>query len=123
MGVTEGAAVPLVWVDDPMILDPGGLAAHRLRGAQCAVWSTAMRDPWRIAFARARAIELRMYVIVMENSVRAFAVDPDGATVCGTFGRYDIASFTFDPARTLQTLVAPGTDVIRGLERARTHAP
>jgi len=121
--VTEPAALPLVMVDDAMMSDPGGLAAHRLRGAQCAAWTTTMREPWRTAFARARAVELRMYVLVIEPSVRAFAVDPDGATACGTFGAYEIASFAFDPARTRQTLVAPGTDVIRGLERARTHAP
>lgn len=121
--VTEPAALPLVIADDAMMVDPGGLAAHRLRGAQCAVWTTTMRDPWRTAFARARAVELRMYVLVIEPAVRAFAVDPDGAAVCGTFAAYEIASFTFDPAKTRQTLVAPGTDVIRGLERARTHAP
>ena len=74
-------------------------------------------------FSRVRAIELRMYVIVLDTqSGRAYAVDPDGAIVCGTYADYRVASFTFDPARTRQTLVAPGTDVLNGLERAHAHA-
>ena len=121
--VTEGAAVPLVVCDDATMFDPAGLAHHRLRGAQCALWTTQTQDPWRTAFARARALELRMYVIAIERDRRAIAIDPDGAILCGTFDGYEIAGFTLDPARTRQTLVAPGTDVIQGLERARTHAP
>ncbi|HEV3154972.1 MAG TPA: carbon-nitrogen hydrolase family protein [Candidatus Baltobacteraceae bacterium] len=114
--------VPLVFVDDRIVLDPRGLAAYRLNGVDLAVWKSAVELPWLVAFARARALELRMYVIAIQPRGRAFAVDPDGAVVCGTFGGYRIASFTYDPARARQTLVAPGTDVRAGLERAHSHA-
>jgi hypothetical protein len=64
-----------------------------------------------------------MYVVVIDTArARAYAVDPDGVVICGTYGDYEIASFAFDPARTRQTTVAPGTDVLAGLERAQTHA-
>ncbi|MFN2449497.1 MAG: carbon-nitrogen hydrolase family protein [Candidatus Baltobacteraceae bacterium] len=108
---------------DDVVLDPGGLAALRLRGATFAVWATAIDPAWQVRFARARALELRMYLAVIdEGRRRAFAVDPDGAVLCGTFGSYDMAAFAFDPARAQQTLVAPGTDVLAGLARAAAHA-
>jgi len=110
-------------VDDDAVFDPGGLAAYRLAGVDLVAWTTQSDDGWQIAFARARAIELRMYVVVFDAKAgRAYAVDPDGQIVCGTYGDYKVASFTFDPARTSQTLVAPGTDVLAGLERAHAHA-
>lgn len=113
---------PVLFVGDEIVLDPGGLAAHRLAGVDLAVWNTAIDLEWQAAFARARALELRMYVIVMDARGRAFSVDPDGSVTCGTFGDYEIAAFTYDPARSAQTVVAPGTDVRAGLERARNHA-
>jgi predicted amidohydrolase len=117
------AAKRAVCVSDDAVFDPGGLAAYRLAGADVAAWATQTSDEWQLAFARARAIELRMYVIVFDlKAARAYAVDPDGQVVCGTYGDYKIASFTYDPARTAQTLVAPGTDVLAGLERAHAHA-
>ena len=117
------AAKRAVCVSDDVVFDPGGLAAYRLAGADLAEWATQDSDEWQLAFARARAIELRMYVIVFDRKdMRAYAVDPDGQIVCGTFDNYKVASFTFDPARASQTLVAPGTDVLAGLERAHAHA-
>jgi len=108
---------------DDFVHDPGGLAAYRLAGADIAIWLTAKDDGWQVSFARARAVELRIYVIVLDTKTkRAYAVDPDGAIVCGTYDGYEIASFTYDPARTRQTLVAPGTDVREGLERAHADA-
>ncbi|HKU66397.1 MAG TPA: carbon-nitrogen hydrolase family protein, partial [Candidatus Baltobacteraceae bacterium] len=111
-------------VTDGMVLDPGVLAEMRVSGdLQLAVWRTSYDPSWQVTFARARALELRMYVIVIDTAHdRAYAVDPDGAVVCGTFGEYRVASFTFDPAKTRQTAVAPGTDVLQGLQRARSHA-
>jgi predicted amidohydrolase len=110
-------------IPDSVVLDPGGLADMRLAGAQLIVWKTSYDPAWQVTFARARALELRMYVVVIDTSRnRAYAVDPDGVVICGTYGDYEIASFAFDPARTRQTTVAPGTDVLAGLERARTHA-
>lgn len=121
---TAPSALPqAVCVSDQVVHDPGGVAAYRLAGFELAIWLTQSEDPWQVPFARARALELRMYVVVLDTrSKRAYAVDPDGALVCGTYGDYRIASFTFEPARTRQTLVAPGTDVLQGLERAHAHA-
>jgi hypothetical protein len=47
---------------------------------------------------------------------RAFAVDPDGVVVCGTFGDYRIASFDLDGRKTELTAVAPHTDVVEGFD-------
>ena len=109
--------------DDSVVFDPAALAALRRRGMDFAVWRTSYEPEWQERFARARALELRMYIVVIdEERNRAYAVDPDGAIVCGTYDGYEIASFTYDPLRTQQTLVAPGTDVRAGLERAALHA-
>jgi predicted amidohydrolase len=119
----ETAAARAACVGDGTVFDPGGLAAYRLAGVDLVAWTTQRDDGWQISFARARAIELRMYVVVFDAKAgRAYAVDPDGQIVCGTFDDYRVASFTFDPVRTSQTLVAPGTDVLAGLERAHAHA-
>ena len=110
-------------LSDEVVLDPRGLADLRLRGTTFAVWQTQIDPQWQVTFARARALELRMYIAVIDSSRgRAFAADPDGAVVCGTFDGYEIASFTFDPARAQMTIVAPGTDVLEGLAHASQHA-
>lgn len=110
-------------VEDDLVLDPGGLAELRRSGTTLAVWRTSYEPSWQVNIARARALELRIYLVVIDTArARAYAVDPDGTVVCGTYGDYEIAGFTFDPARTRQTTVAPGTDVLAGLERAQTHA-
>jgi hypothetical protein len=71
-----------------------------------------------VPLARGRAVELRIYVVAIDERVRrAFAVDPDGAIVAGTFEDYRVAGFGLDPARTQQTLVAPATDIADGLDR------
>lgn len=110
-------------VGDDIVLDPAGLTALRLSGRALAIWKTSYDPDWQVTFARARALELRMYVIVIDpRRERAYAVDPDGTVICGTFGEYEIASFAFDPAKTQQTALAPGTDVLEGLARAQVHA-
>ena len=111
-------------LNDEEVLHPGGLVEPRLRGQDFAVWRTSYDPQWQVTFARARSLELRMYLVVIDSERnRAFAVDPDGAVICGTFDGFEIASFSYDPARTAQTMVAPGTDVRLGLERAAEHAP
>ncbi|MBV9277401.1 MAG: carbon-nitrogen hydrolase family protein [Candidatus Eremiobacteraeota bacterium] len=106
-------------VTDDTVSDPGGLVPYRLAGYQLLVWRTSFDDkPWRRTLARARALELRLFIIVIAKDGTAFAVDPDGAVVCGTFGKLRVASFLFSPLRTAQTAVAPDTDIIEGLERA-----
>jgi predicted amidohydrolase len=97
------------------LLDPGWLIPHRIAGARCAVVETSVAHPWFERVVRARALELRMYVIAIVRDERAFCVDPDGAVVAGTFDGYRLASVALDPRRTEATLVAPGTDVAEGL--------
>lgn len=111
-------------VKDELVFDPGYLAHVRhTRGADFAIWRTSYDPEWQERFARTRALELRMYVVVIDEARnRAYAVDPDGVIICGTYDGYEVASFTYDPARTAQTMVAPGTDVRAGLERAALHA-
>lgn len=106
-------------LDDSAILDPRALVASRLQGCTLAIWRTQMDPDWQVTFARARALELRMYLIVIDTErLRAYALDPDGNVLCGTFGDYRIATFSYDPGRAHATAVAPGTDVIDGLRRA-----
>lgn len=110
-------------VDDDLFLDPAGLVPSRVAGCTLAVWRTAFDPQWQVTFARARALELRMYVVVIDTArARAYAVDPDGSILCGTFQGFEIAGFAYDPQRARQTAVAPGTDVLQGLERAAQHS-
>lgn len=111
-------AVGAAFVEDECVRDPGGLVAYRRAGRRLICWTTHLQAPWPERLARARALEVRLYLVAFDfPSRRAFAVDPDGAIVAGTFDGYRIASFTFDPRRTDETVVAPGTDVAEGLER------
>jgi predicted amidohydrolase len=111
------AAIPAVRLDANDAFDPGVLVAYRLAGYRVAVLDAHASHPWLERVARARAAELRMYVIVFDRpQARAYAVDPDGALIAGTFGDFSMASFALDPQRTAQTLVAPGTDVATGIE-------
>jgi predicted amidohydrolase len=118
-GIAElDGAIATVAVGDAEAHDPAALAAHRQAGYRVAVWTADDSSGWTEAFARARALELRIYVIVLDRTAqRAFAVDPDGTIVAGTFGEYRLASFTLDPRKTMETTVAPGTDIAEGLER------
>ncbi|HEY9180754.1 MAG TPA: carbon-nitrogen hydrolase family protein [Candidatus Baltobacteraceae bacterium] len=110
-------------VDDGAVLDPGGLVEARMAGKTLAVWRTSYDPQWQVTFARARALELRMYVVVIDTArSRAYAIDPDGSVMCGTFDGYELASFVYDPEKTRQTAVAPGTDILHGLQRAGEHA-
>jgi hypothetical protein len=111
-------------VDDEAMLDPRALVAPRLAGVRLFVWRTstssaqAIDAPWVVPFARTRAAELRAYVVVFDSPRRrAFAVDPDGAVACGTFGDFELAAFAFDRTRTDAWRVAPATDVREGLMR------
>jgi len=109
--------VPTATIDADTLLDPGALVAYRTAGYRCAVVVTGAPNAWLERIARARAVELRMYLIVLERNKRAYAIDPDGATVAGTFDDYRLASFALDVGRTQITMVAPGTDVAAGIER------
>jgi predicted amidohydrolase len=110
--------IPSMPVDDRTVLDPGGLVPYRRAGYGLFCWASDVGPPWLERIARARAVELRVYLVVFDRPAqRAFAVDPDGAIVAGTFAQYRLASFTFDPRKTDEMLVAPGTDVAEGLAR------
>ncbi len=105
-------------VEDEAVLDPRALVGPRLDGVRLFVWHASIDAAWVVPFARTRAAELRAYVVVLDTPRRrAFAVDPDGAVVCGTFGELELAAFAFDRARTDTWRVAPATDVREGLVR------
>jgi predicted amidohydrolase len=107
-------------VGDDAVLDPRTLVRPRLDGVRLFVWRTSIEAAWVVPFARTRAAELRAYVVVFEEPRRrAFAVDPDGAVVCGTFGAFELAAFAFDRARTDTWRVAPATDVREALVHVR----
>ncbi|HYL27436.1 MAG TPA: carbon-nitrogen hydrolase family protein [Candidatus Nitrosotalea sp.] len=111
-------ALPTVWAGDDLVLDPGGLVPFRRAGYALVCWATRLGAPWSERLARARALELRLYVAVFDRALRrAFAVDPDGAVVAGTFDDFRLASFTLDPRKTLESIVAPGSDIGEGLAR------
>jgi len=103
---------------DEVVLDPAGLVPLRQAGVALVAWASDLEPTWVERFARARALELRLYVIAFDRRAkRAFAVDPDGSVIAGTFGGFAIASFSFDRRKTTETSVAPGSDVARALER------
>ncbi len=105
-------------VDDEAVLDPRALVAPRLAGVRLFVWSASIEGDWVVPYARTRAAELRAYVVVLDTPrKRAFAVDPDGVVLAGTFGGLELAAFAFDRARTDVWHVAPATDVRAGLLR------
>ncbi|MBV9233873.1 MAG: carbon-nitrogen hydrolase family protein [Candidatus Eremiobacteraeota bacterium] len=111
--------VAAVRAGDELVLDPAGLVPLRRAGFTLVLWSSELPSAWVVRVARARALELRLYCIAFDRSAgRAFAVDPDGSVVAGTFGDFTVASFAFDPRKAFETFVAPGTDVADGLERA-----
>jgi predicted amidohydrolase len=114
-------------VQDEAMLDPRALVGPRLDGVGLFVWHASIAARWVVALARTRAAELRAYVVVLDTlDRRAFAVDPDGAVICGTFGGFELAAFTFDRARTRAWTIAPHTDVrsaLKGVEAiAHTRA-
>jgi predicted amidohydrolase len=111
--------VPTIEVRDDRVEDPGGLVELRRSGYRVVVWNARHVDPqWIEPLARARALELRLYLIVIDRrEQRSFAVDPDGTIVAGTFGELRVASFELDSARADATLLVPGTDVATGLDR------
>lgn len=109
--------IPIASVDDAVVLDPAGLVTFRRAGYSLLRWSSDLETKWTRRLARARALELRVYLVVFERSTRrAYAVDPDGTVVAGTFGDFHLASFTYDARKTSETQVAPETDILRGLE-------
>ncbi|MGB6414362.1 MAG: hypothetical protein WBF19_13525, partial [Candidatus Cybelea sp.] len=110
--------LPAAAVGDELVADPAGLVPYRSAGSGLVVWSSDLPEPWLGRIARARALELRLYLVVFDRTHRrAFAVDPDGTIVAGTFDDFRLASFTYDPRKVCETIVAPGTDIAEGLER------
>ena len=112
------ASADVAFVDDEAVLDPRALVAARLDGVRLFVWRASIDARWVVPFARTRAAELRAYLIAFDSPRRrAFAVDPDGSIVCGTFGDFELAAFTFERLRTDAWRVAPATDVREALVR------
>ncbi len=110
------ARLPFARIAATDALDPAFLAAYRRAGYCVVALETPEPFAWLEPVARARALELRIYVLVFDGS-RAYAIDPDGTIVAGTFDEFRIASAALDLARTEATAVAPGTDVLDGLQR------
>lgn len=105
-------------VDDDAMIDPRALVGPRLDGVRLFVWHASIEAEWVAPFARTRAAELRAYVVVLDTPRRrAFAVDPDGTVLCGTFDGYELTSFGYDRNRTESWKVAPATDVRDALVR------
>ena len=118
------ASADVALVDDEAVLDPRALVAPRLDGVRLFVWHASVAAEWVVPFARTRAAELRAYVVVFDSPRRrAFAADPDGIVVCGTFGSFELCAFAFDRARTDAWRVAPETDVRDALVRVNALAP
>ncbi len=117
--IAPGSYAGFASLDDNGMGDPGVAVAYRRAGHRLLVWeSRAFDAAWVEPIARARALELRIYLVVLDHArERAFAVDPDGVVIAGTYGDLRVASFVFDAVRTAQTTVAPGTDIAVGLER------
>lgn len=114
MGVEEYGEIGIVRGDD--LWDPAALVKPRLAGTRIFIWHANTPAEWTTRLARTRAAELRAYFIVFDAMAdRAFAVDPDGVVLCGTFDAFRIAAFTFDRARTDAWNVAPFTSVADGL--------
>ncbi|GAC1415125.1 MAG: hypothetical protein NVSMB5_03960 [Candidatus Velthaea sp.] len=104
-------------VEDEAMLDPRALVGPRLEGVRLFIWHASIGAGWVVPFARTRAAELRAYVIVLDTlALRAFAVDPDGSVVCGTYNGLEVAAFAFERHRTDAWVVAPFTDVRAGLQ-------
>ncbi len=101
--------------------DPRGLAIARLADVDLFL-CTADGDPdWTLRIARTRAAELRAFVVVFDSERRrAFAVDPDGVVIAGTYDDFRLAAFVYDRARAAATMVAPRTDVLEGLRIAES---
>ena len=111
-------AIPVACAGDELVLDPTALVGCRRAEYPLVIWTTNLATPWSERIARARAAELRIFIVVFDAARRrAFAVDPEGAIVAGTFGDYRLASFALDPRKTKETAVAPSTDVSEGLQR------
>jgi predicted amidohydrolase len=112
------ASADVAFVDDEAVLDPRALVAARLDGVRLFVWRASIDARWVVPFARTRAAELRAYLVAFDSPRRrAFAVDPDGSIVCGTFGDFELAAFSFERLRTDAWRVAPATDVREALVR------
>ena len=118
-GVVRAGGVRALGVSDEDVTSPRGLVPARLAGIDLFVWEAHGDDAWHVRFARTRAAELRAFVVVFARvSGRAFAVDPDGIVVAGTFDAFETAAFVYDTARCAAGVVAPFTDVARGLRDA-----
>lgn len=106
--------IGIVHGDD--LWDPAALVGPRLAGTRVFIWHANTAAEWTTRLARTRAAELRAYFVVFDALAdRAFAVDPDGVVLCGTFDDFRVAAFTFDRARTEAWNVAPHTSVLDGL--------
>lgn len=110
-------------IDAAIAFDPGALPRYRAAGYRRVALLASQTHPWLERIARARAAELRIFLIVFDpQRDRAYAIDPDGTVAAGTYDGFRIASVTMDFRRTSETMVAPGTDIEAGLEAVASIA-
>ncbi len=115
----EVAGLRYALVSAAALRSPRALVRMRLDGVDFFIASVDGDPDWNVRVARTRAAELRAFVLVFDDGTkRAFAVDPDGAVVAGTYDDFRLATFVYDAARANATLVAPRTDVLEGLRFA-----
>jgi predicted amidohydrolase len=117
-GIFEVGGVRIAAIVPEAFWSPRGLVAARLGGIDAFACIPGGDAAWHVPYARTRAAELRAYVIVFSDELRAFAVDPDGAVVAGTFDDYRMATFAYERARSAATDVAPSTNVLKGTRTA-----
>jgi predicted amidohydrolase len=117
--VRDVAGLRYALVSPPALRAPRGLVPARLAGVDLFICRTDGDPDWSVRVARTRAAELRAYVLCFDvERERAFAVDPDGVVVGGTFGDFRLGAFAYDASRAHATMVAPRTDVLEGLRIA-----
>ena len=118
--IMRAAGTSVGLVGERVLENPEGLVSARLDLVDLFVALVEDASATEtVALARTRGAELRAYLIVCgRDGARAFAVDPDGAVVAGTYGDYRLAGFGYDRDRAAATTVAPYTDVLRGLASA-----
>lgn len=120
--ILDLAGLRIAILDDATLESPRAMIAARLADIDCFIWHAGRDDAATVALARTRAAELRAFVLVFASDERSYVVDPDGVVAAGTFARYTLASFVYDPTRTAATMVAPTTDVLAGLRTAERIA-
>jgi predicted amidohydrolase len=100
------------------MLAPEPARAAALAGADLLAWAQPPRDPMMLEFARTRALENRVYVLMCSRTASDLAaciVDPDGAVATEALTGVPSGFIaTVDTGRARDKCVVSGTDVFAG---------